>query len=560
MKRPKAAVRSKEPQFARFLPGPFVAIASATTLLLADMEPDSEVATRLRRGVFDGVPVDELLEFVTTFGLRHLPSLAIVRREEEGLRAIVRGSFSVRVRSSDSERLIEATTVRTWAEHAVDAFEDVELMSTGDLVEGVVPAAAIGWLRAEFSPVAKSDAEPTDRSLPRVAGAAMTSVVAPTPAASPSDAIENHTHIDPIAAGVAAVSSESAAVVEPEVSADAAIVEIAPEADVDPSATTMLVDDVIPSEATVIEMAEPTGSGTLAPPIGYAHPEDYDHLFGATRHITVEEAAVRLEETPDHAASSPPLVTSPLATVCEDQRAPLQPSVVLSATDHPKVVAPPASTPGMIDGVPAMIASPLPGGLHDHAGSPQMPSEGDHDGMTVSAAELARLTGRQPAGMAHSAVAPQGGPTVQAAYCAEQHPNPPTAGQCRICHQLMPTTTAITIPRPVLGVLRMSSGSNVSIDRPLIIGRSPKLSGQIGSEVPHLVTVPSPDQAVSRNHVEVRLDGWHVMVVDLNSMNGTTVRLVGQAPQKLTPGAPFPISVGAVVDMGGGVTCTFEAV
>lgn len=538
--KPEGRKAPSDDRFARFVPGSYVAMAGAETLLLVDLKVDSDAAVRLQQGVYEGVPVDELLELVTGLGLRQLPSLAIVRREDQSLRVIVRGSFIVRAWGNDGDRTIEAIGVRTWAEHLLDGYDGVELSSLQESIKGVfsishgtVPAAAIGWM------------SPADLA---------TEKLRPVDIAAP-----------PIFSDLAPPVLEKTLPDPPEVSV------------VDPSATMIGIEESFPSEHVAVEEASIDDAhgmssflAALPAPHAHEHPDDYDHLFGATRHITVEQAAVRFDEhgelvgSPSVANSTPPALISratPMPDLLDQARPATGPSVIMSQAGHPKVVPPPAGIPGMIDGVPGMSTAltPAPTLGWPSASPPNFASGvgGDHDGMTVSSAELARLAGRTVASVeGQAAIA---GPSVQAVYCPTGHANPPTAPQCRVCHQPMATANAVTIPRPSLGVLRMSSGSNVSIDRPLIIGRSPKLSGQVGSEVPHLVTVPSPDQAVSRNHVEIRLDGWHVMVVDLNSMNGTTVRLVGQVPQKLTPGSPFPIGIGAVVDMGGGVTCTYEA-
>ena len=41
------------------------------------------------------------------------------------------------------------------------------------------------------------------------------------------------------------------------------------------------------------------------------------------------------------------------------------------------------------------------------------------------------------------------------------------------------------------------------------------------SSRPHLVRLASAENDISRNHAEVILEGWHVLVRDLGSTNGT---------------------------------------
>jgi pSer/pThr/pTyr-binding forkhead associated (FHA) protein len=71
------------------------------------------------------------------------------------------------------------------------------------------------------------------------------------------------------------------------------------------------------------------------------------------------------------------------------------------------------------------------------------------------------------------------------------------------------------------------------------------------------VSVPSPQQDISRSHVEVRLEGWHVLAVDLNTTNGTTLLRAGQPPLRMHPGEPVLVVSGDVVDLGDDVTLTF---
>ena len=84
------------------------------------------------------------------------------------------------------------------------------------------------------------------------------------------------------------------------------------------------------------------------------------------------------------------------------------------------------------------------------------------------------------------------------------------------------------------------------------------MSRVTNDQLPTLVTVPSPNNDISRTHVQVRQDGEDVVVTDLNSTNGVLVARDGGAPQRLHPGEPFAVLPGAVVDIGDGVTFTVE--
>jgi hypothetical protein len=79
-----------------------------------------------------------------------------------------------------------------------------------------------------------------------------------------------------------------------------------------------------------------------------------------------------------------------------------------------------------------------------------------------------------------------------------------------------------------------------------------------GGERPHVVKLPSADGDISRTHLRVTLDGWHVLVTDLNSTNGTLVTLPGRESQQLRPGEPVPIQPGTVVTLADGIDFRYE--
>ncbi|WP_156743077.1 FHA domain-containing protein [Occultella aeris] len=113
-------------------------------------------------------------------------------------------------------------------------------------------------------------------------------------------------------------------------------------------------------------------------------------------------------------------------------------------------------------------------------------------------------------------------------------------------------------PGPVI-MLAVSSGPRVPLDRVVLIGRAPESSRFAGALMPRLVTVPSPQQDISRTHVEVRLEGDHVVVTDLRSTNGTMVAVPGNDPRRLHPGEGVPVPVGSLIDLGDGITIGVES-
>ena len=132
------------------------------------------------------------------------------------------------------------------------------------------------------------------------------------------------------------------------------------------------------------------------------------------------------------------------------------------------------------------------------------------------------------------------------------------AGTCRVCGQPLPAQQPVEIPRPPLGVLRLSNGDTVVLDRGCILGRNPRVPAGHSGEQPNLVKLIDPDKDISGQHLEVRLEYWHVAVKDLGSTNGTQVVLPGENPVTLRPNDPVMIEPGSKVILAGVFSFTFE--
>lgn len=149
-------------------------------------------------------------------------------------------------------------------------------------------------------------------------------------------------------------------------------------------------------------------------------------------------------------------------------------------------------------------------------------------------------------------------PLVLAVRCAGGHLNPGFVTNCRVCGSLLDAQTPIEVMRPILGQLRLSTGDVVALDRGVVLGRAPSPSGG-SDETPHLIKLATHDTELSRSHVEVSLDGWHVVVNDLGSMNGTIVTRPGSLPERLRPHEAQIIEPGTTVTLADVVSFRFEA-
>lgn len=329
----------------------------------------------------------------------------------------------------------------------------------------------------------------------------------------------------------------------------------------------------------------------------------YDDLFGRTLHRSIEAAAVRAaaEDAPsnegaDEQASEATLDVEALdlesseplepaeSPESEDDRTP--PAGVTAATVGPGPAAasggdtPPESSGDFIDWVPGMrrttpeaartarasdpsgagrartgVVADGPGGslpsggttvLPPRAESPSAPSR--DSGQTHAAASPAPSTGQAP-------TAPAQAVSLPGAVCENRHANPPEATSCRWCGaRIRGGVRAVT--RPPLGMIEISTGGRFLLDRSAIVGRRPRASRVSGDHVPQLITVPSPQQDISRSHVALRLEGWHVVAEDLRTTNGTTLLRSGEVPQRLRTGQSPVLTDGDRLDLGDGVVLT----
>ena len=216
----------------------------------------------------------------------------------------------------------------------------------------------------------------------------------------------------------------------------------------------------------------------------------------------------------------------------------------------------------------SQCALPLPGESVDAPrvrrappARPRPPGEsadGDHDGLTVlpTRSQELRDYARQitSTGPAPSA----SGPQVLAVLCEQGHPNATHAPACRVCSAPL-TSTAVTVPRPDLGRIVLSTGEEVRLDRDIVIGRRPRSTPVAGRAAARMVIVPSPGKQISRSHCEVRIDDWDVRLHDLGSNNGTYLTRPGQPPVRLAESVPTVLEAGDVVDLGEGVSFRMEA-
>ncbi|MGN7198864.1 FHA domain-containing protein [Arthrobacter sp. SAFR-044] len=361
--------------------------------------------------------------------------------------------------------------------------------------------------------------------------------------------------------------------------------------------------------------AAAAGRGEAAPAVDTT--TSYDHLWDRTVMRNIEDAAVREDPDADSGhvvpQQQPALAAAePLPALGTREDAPGGSSAESGATESgaPEVGPAPASPddaagPGtgpddaaatplrpasagvLIDSVPwrtggatpnpmpaprlgshAPVHEPAPFEAPEVAQDPlahppapgQEPSfDPDHDGQTVMKSSLAGTAAGPAANPPAARQDAGGGPLVLARVCAQGHANPPTRAQCSVCGAaLLPD--AVQVARPRLGRMRLSTGDLLDLDQSMVIGRQPSVSRVQGGVMPRLVQVASPGGDISRSHVEVRLEGWHVMLCDLKATNGTVLVREGQPPRRLAQNEMAILLDGDIAELGDNISLRFEEI
>ena len=111
----------------------------------------------------------------------------------------------------------------------------------------------------------------------------------------------------------------------------------------------------------------------------------------------------------------------------------------------------------------------------------------------------------------------------------------------------------------VVGVLIFSNGVRIEVDRSVLIGRNPKLTGSVDGLIPHIMKYEGQGQGLSRTHAEVRVENSQMVLEDLNSTNGTEVELPGEPRRRLHGGDPVVLVPGTLIDLGDELTCVVES-
>lgn len=548
-----------------YTPGDWHAVvAGGVVALLAPTTPPSVV-----RAVWDAVPADgglaDQLEVLLTGGIARLQPFALVDLTGGRVHAALRGPVEVEVSGPDGSSVLAAGEVTTWSERVAEG-ADVVTVRVADagawtavealpVVSGVVRASAVQVPLAVRDDAAGTGAAPA--SVP----VATTGAPAAAPAAEGTDAsTTSGTATEEPATGtgvgtpaVAAVPAEDTAV---------------PDDTTVPEDTVVAEDTVVPGGAPVaaggVDLAKPVRTEPAAEPFpAEAFPAEPFHPEPVRTATSDGSAAGSRPEPSTHSAelrhgtgasALPSATAAPVLPVhvaelpmpARDQLDPepardphgdlartwSAPTPVLPGSERPAepAVATPAPVPDDEDldddTYGADVVAAAEAVLQGEAAAQGDPDFGDdHDGLTILSSDLVAIRDQLPS------------------WAGDEVPGPFRV----VAPEVDPTAKLV-----------LSTGLVVALDRSVLLGRAPQVSRVTNRELPRLVTVPSPQQDISRTHAEVRAEGDDVLVTDLNSTNGILVSRPGERARRLHPGEATVVAAGEVVDLGDGVTFTVE--
>lgn len=560
---------------ASYVPGGWLGLIRQGTAVILDPATPATLVSAVWDLLAKGPDAAEVLHAVTGgFGapLSASPCFGIIGFSDS-LRVFLRGDIDLSVQLPSGPVKLDGRNVTTWTERWLDAPErfSVDVPAAAG-AHPELPAAALHTaelpvvegavlLQSLRVSVIESGGSPSDRPEP----AAM-STAAPSTAATPLEAS---------AETIAAPGEDISLAAEPELEASAETVAGLQETVTGYTETGAAATGTLPEDSPATDL---TGS--------------YDHLWDKTVVRSIEDAAVRTDEEDDGGApagadTAVPETGTNEAAAQEPPSAPAPPTPAVSglidsvpwatggdrapAADVPPAfsahevpptssayeVPPSFATPGV---PPSFAAAQVPPSFSSVTG-PGVAAEGDHDGQTILRRDLSTSGGQNPVqGQEPGQAAAAGnGPMVLARVCPAGHANPPTSGQCFTCGAQLPDV-AIQVPRPRLGRLRLSTGELIDLEQSLVIGRQPSVSRVQGGTMPRLVQVASPGGDISRSHVEVRLEGWHVMLCDLKATNGTVLVREGQPPRRLAQNEMAIVLDGDIAELGDDVSLRFEEI
>jgi hypothetical protein len=549
-----------------YRPGTWVGISGERVCALLQADLDHPLVVPLHEKVAAGCGIDDLLEVILAEGLRTTGAFVLAQFIDEQARVIARGDGVADVVDASGQTTRVQVASGIWADRRLDAVTVVLRPLEGEPSGPTLPLRA-GVVRVSALTLGRgmpSAAQPTVVAEP---ARAAVSVVNPQ-AAVETGAVrslptpqEATPRLDPSQLPASDVPGAPA-----DPAAHAVPADDLPGADAQGDRPSAGADDDDEGNAFDDLLMHTMMQRPVPPPVVAANPAP----AGAAGVAGVDEGGPGVAGVQEGGIREPGSSAVDGRTLGPDEWSEALPASASTPTPSPlvdpRVVPPPPAGPHIIDAVPDFMGvdagyGPPSGGPTPAAAPARSTASPSVSGPSLSVPSTparADLTVNRSTlvgtGGAMRSVAPE----VQAGRCPRGHLSPAHAAVCRVCGVPMPPQNAVWVPRPILGRLVFSNGDIVTLDRGLVLGRAPSLPPGHNGEQPNLVKLNDPTLEVSSQHLEVRLDHWYVLVVDLGSTNGTLVTLPGQQPMRLRPGTPQPIEPGTVVNLADVLTFTFE--
>ncbi|MFK7916654.1 MAG: FHA domain-containing protein [Ilumatobacter sp.] len=535
-----------------FAAGVHVGLIAPNTVGLIERDNPS-TRERLWGLVADDAPLDDILDELSSTGLKALPDFGIAQVEGSDVRVVARGRTVISAELSSGEtHEIDPSGVRTWIEEVISGVSSITMSIADDdgddddddddapsdayaVLAGSVPAGSLTRrydVADDHADIAESGAgwTPSAAGAGAGAGAAGGVVVADEAVAVADDAAQP--------APVEAVEDDIAASAQDAPGADL-------EMDVDLEMVDDLDDHVPEVEAEPAPDGEPDPSPVSS---GDAWFEDSDADSGAVVPPQPEVAGEPADPQPASPQPADPQPASPQPPAPQPSGPPASatsdavPAGIAPADPQPPAPGagpsgPPPSGPGAGGPPPVDASGAIPGVSGPEAtivvGSNDGPARGPVS--SIFDDDAAPITGSMPGNDLSNTLSPSELAALQADAEAPSNDD------------------------PVYGVLVFSNGERIDVDRSVLIGRNPKVAGAVEGGLPHIMKFDGPGQGLSRTHAEVRVEDAVVYVEDLQSTNGTEVQLPGQQRRRLRGGEPVAIVPGTLIDFGDELHCTLES-
>lgn len=549
------------PWRAAYVPGDWYVIAGPTSLVV--LQPGAgrtDMIADLWADVVASASMSDLVDRLAGYGITELPDLAVVFWSAAGMRSLVRGGVWLDDPSS-GDQLAAGEGVVTWNEVGLEHLENVRIRVREQPTDGEVLPLAVGVARVGTVVLSADETAVVRSPQPLLRSAAAGAAAGGVP-------VQGNGLGTPVAGVVggsaAAALAESARFDDSESSdgSDGADTDPGPSG---PASADQRADPDVPEMAT----AGPDE-------VGAANGTDAEHQPSTSETFDGQDDDTGPDFPPIQSDDDGPPETGE------------SPSFGLGSEWGPQAEAGAgvvvgglaAGTAGLAPGATgsagalgaASPVAPSPVAPSPVAPSPVAPSPGasapspnefsreqfemENDDTQLMANPVVIGPDGQPVGPTAAATTER---LIEAVRCSNGHVNAPGATVCRVCRAPLAGARIELVPEPLIARLRAADGTLVDLDRALLLGRAPS-EQRSTVPLPRLVTLTSPAQDISRTHLQVVPENWQVVVTDLNSTNGTFVTDPGPGGNRglLPPGQPTPVPIGAVLELGEGVTLTIE--